>query len=126
MKRGSQMLIGIALLLLGFIGCAGSGGGGVVAGPPLKLPAITLQPKDITVQAGNAYFFVVDGTDVNSWQWQKMTSTTSWTDLPGEVNGRYTPVPAATAQDNGTKFRAVAKNTVGSVTSNEATLTVTP
>jgi hypothetical protein len=59
------------------------------------------------------------GTPVPAFQWQR-----NQVDIPGATSVSYT-IAAATAGDNGARFRAIASNVAGSATSAEAVLTVT-
>ncbi len=60
------------------------------------------------------------GTAPLSYQWQK-----NGTAISGATSSSYT-TPAETTSDNGALFTVVVTNSVGSVTSNAATLTVNP
>jgi len=53
-----------------------------------------------------------------NYQWRK-----NGADIPGATNSSYT-TPATVAADNGSLFSVVVNNSGGSVTSNDATLTV--
>jgi glucuronoarabinoxylan endo-1,4-beta-xylanase len=83
-------------------------------------PGITTQPASTSVAPGQAATFkvVATGTAPLSYQWQKNGSAIS-----GATAASYT-TPATTSADNGETFRVVVKNSVGSVTSNSATLSV--
>src|SRR5437764_12862138 len=83
-------------------------------------PSITTQPANQTVTVGQAATFTeLDrGTAPMSYQWQK-----SGTAISGATSASYT-TPATTSSDNGAKFVVVVSNSVGSATSNAATLTV--
>jgi hypothetical protein len=83
-------------------------------------PSITTQPTSQTVTAGQTATFnvVATGTAPLSYQWQKSGVTIS-----GATSGTYT-TPATTSSDNGAQFTVLVSNTVGSVTSSAATLTV--
>lgn len=59
------------------------------------------------------------GTAPLSYQWQKNSANIS-----GATSANYT-TPAATTSDSGTTFRVLVTNSLGSATSNSATLTVT-
>jgi hypothetical protein len=91
-----------------------NGGGG-------QAPSITQQPANATVAEGATATFTVvaSGTAPLSYQWYKNGAAVS-----GATAASYT-TPAASAADNGAKFKVTVSNSVGSVTSNEATLTVT-
>jgi len=83
-------------------------------------PSITAQPTSKTVTAGQSATFAVTATGSAplSYQWQK-----NGTAISGATSTSYT-TPAETIADNGAQFSAVVSNTVGSVTSSAATLTV--
>jgi hypothetical protein len=83
-------------------------------------PSITTQPVSRTVSVGQTAAFSVaaTGTAPFSYQWFKNTTAIS-----GATSSSYT-TPATTASDSGTLFKAIITNSVGSVTSAGATLTV--
>jgi hypothetical protein len=83
-------------------------------------PSITTQPADKTVTAGQTATFsvVATGTAPLSYQWRKNT-----TNIGGATAASYT-TPATTSGDNAAKFDVVVSNSVSSVTSTQATLTV--
>jgi len=84
-------------------------------------PTITTQPVSQTVTAGQTATFTVvaGGTAPLSYQWQK-----NGANIAGATASSYT-TPATATTDSGSTFDVVVSNTVGSVTSNAATLTVT-
>ena len=84
-------------------------------------PTITGHPIDQSVDEGQPATFGVTatGTPPLSYQWQRNGSNIS-----GATGPTYT-ISSATLSDNQAKFRAIVSNSAGSVTSNEATLTVT-
>jgi hypothetical protein len=84
-----------------------------------QAPAITAQPQSITVYVGTAATFSVGADGATSYQWQRNGATIS-----GATASSYT-LATTTVNDTGATFRAVVTNGSGSVTSNEATLTVT-
>ena len=89
-------------------------------------PAITKEPANQTVVVGSTATFTVTagGTSPLTYQWQKSTNGgTSWTNV-GTNAATYT-TPATVAGDTGTLFRVIVSNSVGTVTSTSATLTVT-
>jgi sugar lactone lactonase YvrE len=83
-------------------------------------PTITTQPADRTVNVGEAARFKVTatGSPPLHYQWRK-----NGADIPGATNSSYT-TPATVAADNGSLFSVVVSNSGGSVTSDDATLTV--
>jgi hypothetical protein len=85
-------------------------------------PSITKQPSNQTVTAGQATTFsvVATGTAPLSYQWNK-----NGTAIIGAGGSSYT-TPATALSDNGTTFSVTVSNSVGSITSNAATLTVNP
>jgi hypothetical protein len=109
------MLSWLALSLM-LAGCGGSG-----SMPKNAAPSITTQPANQTVTAGQAAAFSVaaTGTAPLNYQWQKGT-----TPITGATSALYT-TPPTTSSDNGSQFAVVVSNSLGSITSNSATLTVT-
>ncbi len=95
--------------------------GGIVVraqGPPLP-PAITTHPASVTVdERATAQFSVAATGNQLQFQWQR-----NGVNITGATGPSYT-TPPTTASDNGTTYRVVVSNTAGSVTSNNATLTV--
>jgi hypothetical protein len=81
---------------------------------------ITTQPPSQAVASGQTATFsvVANGTAPLGYQWQKDGAAIS-----GATSASYT-TPATTASDSGATFRVVVTNSVGSVTSNSATLTI--
>lgn len=91
-------------------------------------PAITSQPASVTVTEGQIATFesTASATPAPSVRWQVLTvdAGATWTDIPGATATVYRTV-ATTLEMNGYQYRAVFTNSVGSVTSSAATLTVT-
>ena len=83
-------------------------------------PTITTSPANHTVTAGQTATFTVvaAGTAPLSYQWQK-----NGVNIAGATAASYT-TPVTTTSDSGSRFAVVVKNTVGTVTSAAATLTV--
>jgi len=83
-------------------------------------PALTTQPTNQTVTAGQAATFsvVATGTAPLSYQWQKNGAS-----IAGATSSSYT-TSATTAADSGSSFKAVVSNSAGTATSNAAVLTV--
>jgi len=90
--------------------------------PAAVAPSITAQPASQTVTAGQTATFTAAaaGTAPLSYQWRK-----NGTAIAGANSSTYT-TPPSTTSDNGAQFTVVVTNAVGSVSSNAATLTVTP
>ncbi len=83
-------------------------------------PAITSEPSDASITAGQTATFsvVASGTAPLSYQWQKNGAA-----IAGATAASYT-TPAETAADNGATFAVVVSNSVGSATSSSAKLNV--
>ncbi len=83
-------------------------------------PTISSQPSSQTVTTGQTATFSVtaSGTAPLSYQWQKNDSIVN-----GATSSTYT-TPATTSADNGARFAVGVSNAAGSVTSNDATLSV--
>jgi hypothetical protein len=90
--------------------------------PDPAAPTITSQPASQTITAGGTATFSVTatGTAPLNYQWQKNGATIS-----GASSSSYT-TPTETTSDNGARFTVLISNSVGSATSNVATLTVNP
>ena len=83
-------------------------------------PAITSEPNDASITAGQSATFsvVATGTSPLSYQWQK-----SGTAIAGASSASYT-TPAEGTADNGATFAVVVSNSAGSATSRAAKLNV--
>jgi sugar lactone lactonase YvrE len=114
----------VAALLLSACGGGGggapAGGGSPLPAPVTQAPAITSQPVAQTVTAGQSATVTVKASgDTLSYQWQR-----DGKDIAGATSDTYT-LAAAQASDNGAAFTVIVKNAGGSVTSSQATLSVT-
>ncbi len=85
-------------------------------------PSITTQPANQSVSVGQTATFsvIATGSAPLTYQWQKNNANIS-----GATSASYT-TPATVSGDNGATFRAIVTNSVTSITSNAATLTVNP
>jgi hypothetical protein len=83
-------------------------------------PSITTQPGNQSVTTGQTATFSVSasGTAPMSYQWRK-----NGTSISGATAGSYT-TPVTSMTDSGSTFSVSISNSAGSVTSNNATLTV--
>jgi hypothetical protein len=92
----------------------------VTGGAQPSAPAITAQPANATVTAGNTAMFSVtaSGTAPLAYQWYKNNAV-----IGGATASSYTR-PATTTNDNGAAFQVTVTNAYGAVTSSVATLTV--
>src|SRR6516225_10808589 len=123
--RAFELLASANLIsaLFCFTGCgiAPASGSGSSSGDSRPTMAfVTTPPINQTVTIGEAATFVViaGGTTPLGYQWQK-----NGTSISGATAASYT-TPATTEADNGTRFDVVVSNSVGTVTSSSATLTV--
>lgn len=120
MRRRARLLISTAAILA-IAGCGsgskngsgGNGGNGDVA------PTITSEPSPLTVTAGQSATFSVTATGkpAPAYQWQKNS-----TNISGATTSSYT-IGSTTTSDAGS-YQVVVSNSVGTVTSNSASLTV--
>ena len=107
--------------------CVVSNKGGSVTSETVLLtmitaPAITAQPKSVSVkQGGTAVFTVAASGGALSYQWQyKKIGQSAWTNWSGKTSASA-KCTAGTSND-GCQYRCVVKNVEGSVTSEIATL----
>ena len=87
----------------------------------LSAPAIRSQPGGQSVLAGGSATFTVSatGTGPLRYQWKK-----NGTDISGATNSSYT-TPGTSLGDSGAGYSVVVSNSLGTVTSSSASLTVT-
>ena len=119
----NRIFSGLAALLLAVLGACGGGstpGAGVP--PTVTAPSITSQPQAQTVTVGSSATFsvVAVGTAPLQYQWQK-----DGANISGANSANYT-TPATVAADSGAGFQVQIMNGSGTVTSNQAKLTVNP
>jgi hypothetical protein len=89
-------------------------------------PTVTSNPKNVTVSAGQTATFTAaaSGNPAPTVQWQVSTNGGStWSNISGATSTSYT-IAGTTASQNGSQYRAVFTNSVGTVTTASATLTV--
>ena len=93
----------------------------VQAAPTPIWPVITTQPANQSATVGQTVTFTVvaTGTPTPTYQWRK-----GGTAISGATSASYT-TPVTVGDDNGALFSVVVTNSAGTVTSNNATLTVT-
>jgi hypothetical protein len=112
-------LLGVVALALGSAGLSGCNGG--LQGYKPEPPTIT-QPASVTVTLGQTATFSVTATSPGpgaiTYQWYE-----NGVAISGATSSSYT-TPPTTAGESGAVFTVVVSNTVGSVTSSPATLTV--
>ncbi len=96
--------------------------------PTPMAAAITTQPADQSVSAGNAAAFSVaaTGTPAPTLQWQRSTDNgTSWSNIAAATDATFNTGLTTLAQ-NGERYRVLASNSAGNATSNPALLSVNP
>src|ERR1700730_3700911 len=113
----------LRLFPLSFLLLAAGCGGFVSSNPGSPsptLPSIATQPQNQTVTVGETAAFTVTVTSSTplNYQWQR-----NGTAILGATSSTYT-TPATSTSDNNAEFRSVVSNTVGTVLSSTATLTV--
>lgn len=124
------------ICVAGVVGClalGSCGGGGSSSAPlppaPAPVPApptIATQPPPFSAAAGSAASVSVVANNATTYQWQRSVDAgTTWADL-ALANSATLSLPITGLIDSGTQYRVVAANSVGSVTSAAAQLTVRP
>ncbi len=86
-------------------------------GTTCDLPVITQQPQSADVCQGSSVTFSVTATGATGYQWRK-----DGVDIPGATQSSYT-ISSVTSSDVG-NYDCVVSNDCGSVTSNQASLTI--
>lgn len=86
--------------------------------PPV---AIVTQPAGQTVIEGNTATFTVAANNATGYQWQQLNGST-WGNVGGATSASY--AFTTSLSQNGLQLRVVVSNSVGSITSNPAVLTV--
>ena len=114
-------LAGICLVL------AACGGSANAPPPPESVPTVLTQPADQSVVVGSAATFSVAATGAAplSYQWASSPDGIIFTAIAGATSASYNTGATALGQ-SGTRYRVVVSNSLGSVTSSAALLTVTP
>ncbi len=112
----------ISVVVTNIAGSAASADARLTVAPAPVAPTITTPPAAVTVQSGQTATFTVvaGGTAPLAYQWRR-----NGTPIMGATGASYT-TPATVDVDTGARFSVVVSNVAGSVTSAEATLTVTP
>lgn len=86
--------------------------------PANVAPVITAQPANVTTSTTATFKVVATGTPTPTYQWKKDGLA-----IPGATSASYTTLPTTLA-DSGARYSVVVTNSVGSVTSTDALLTV--
>jgi len=92
-------------------------------------PTVTMQPLDTTVMSGVPAGFLINATDVNTYQWQwRANANSTWADVtPAEGTGGTTnafTTNATTQQMDGYQYRVVLTNACGITLTDSAALTI--
>ena len=114
-----------AALLLALV--AACGGGGSDAGDTgQQSPIIATQPSDTSVVQGNSVTLrvVANGSSPLDYQWSSSSDGISFAAIGGATGDTHNTGTTTSAQ-NGTRYRVVVTNPIGSATSNVVRLTVT-
>ena len=118
--RTSLVLIALLMAACGGGSSGNSTTGGTTPPPTMAAPTISTEPGSQNVTVGHTATFsvVAAGTTPLSYQWQK-----NGTAIAGATASSYTT--AATAlTDDGAVFKVTVTNSIGTITSTAATLTV--
>lgn len=108
---------------------AANASGSVASSPaPLTVfwaPSITSHPANQSVQSPDPAVFsmAMDCNPDASSQWQSSADGLDWHDIPGATAASYSTGPTSGAMNN-LRFRCVCTNSIGTATTNAATLTV--
>jgi hypothetical protein len=87
-------------------------------------PQIKTQPAaTVSVATGATLSLTVDANDAASYQWQKSTNGTSWSNISGANKATYSK--DAVASGDAGQYRCVIKGQVGAVDSSVTTNQVT-
>ncbi len=122
----ARLFTGLVVLVLATVLAAcGGGGGGGGGGTPAPSLAITSQPVDVAVTAGQAATFHVSTNVAATYRWQRNDGA-AWADIPGATADSYS-IASPQVSDNGAKLRVVVtatSNAASTLTSSAVTLSV--
>ncbi len=128
--RVSALALVSAVAILAACGGGGSDAPPVAAPPPAPAPAsvapvVTTDVGAASVAVGGDVTFAVTSTGTTlAYQWQISADGTAWSDIAAATADTLT-LKAVAFSDGGKQVRVVISNSVGSVTSSPALLTVT-
>ena len=116
--------LALASLCLVLAACGGSAD---APPPPESVPTVLTQPADQSVVEGSAATFSVgaNGAVPLTYQWAGSPDGITFTNIAGATSAAYN-TGATTLAQSSTRYRVVVSNSLGSVTSSAARLTVTP
>src|ERR1700676_5291113 len=111
-----------AVLLLATVCAAGCGSGYMQAVIPAQAPQIVTQPGDQSVPIGQtgAFAVVASGTAPLTYQWSENGAVIANSNSPTYTTATLGPA------DSGSKFQVTVTNSVGSINSRDALLTIGP
>ena len=117
--RGAKSFLMPAGILAAFAVLAACAGQGTLPGDG-TVPSFIAQPSNVTVTVGQPATFSVSATGSSplTFQWRKNSAN-----IAGATGSAYT-TPATTMADNNSKFEVIVSNSAGSITSDQAVLTV--
>lgn len=126
--RAWHSLIGGLLLacLASMLVACGGGGGGAAAESAQAAPTISSQPNStgVVLPAAATFSVVAAGSPAPSYQWQRSTNGgAAYANIASATSASYS-TPATTLADAGSMYRVSVSNSVGTVTSSAALLTV--
>lgn len=124
-RRTAAGRIGTACLVVLLAACGG-GGEGADGDTGQQAPIIVTQPVDVSAVQGASVTLRVVATGSSSlqYQWSSSADGLSFSAIAGARNDTYNTGDTTLAQ-NGTRYRVVVSNDIGSATSNLVRLTVT-
>lgn len=122
-SRTGKVTIGGGPLALGGVLSAGASRAPGASGD--VVPTVTTQPADQTASAGQTVSFSASfaGSPAPTVQWQRAPSGGAFSDIPGATSSTLT-LGYLGAGQNGSRYRAIAANSVGQAATRQAILTV--
>ena len=122
--RAALQRVALAGICLALAACGGSAD---APPPPETVPVVLTQPADQSTVVGNAASFSVAATGAAplAYQWASSVDGIAFTAIAGATATSYSTGATALNQ-SGSFYRVVVGNSLGSVTSSAARLTVTP
>ncbi len=121
---GALQRVALTAICLVLAACGGSAD---APPPPESVPTVVSAPADQSVVEGSAATFsvVAAGAAPLSYQWASSPDGITFTAIAGATSTGYN-TGATTLAQSGTRYRVVVSNSLGSVVSSAALLTVTP
>lgn len=111
------------------VSCGGGGGSSAPVAPPapvpLTPPTISAQPQTQSVSAGTNATFSVTSPNATAFQWERALDGVTYFAVAG-ATGATLVIQQSALIDSGASYRVLVSNSVGSLTSAPASLTVRP